>query len=333
MTLMPELPRFGAGLWHFASYVDRYAVDGYAPPVTTLEAIQRAGEVGELSVVDLNYPFTPGVGLDEVKDALKANDLTAIGITPEIYLRRWGKGAFTNPDPAARTAALDLMHEAAGIVRELGADYVKIWPGQDGWDYPFQVDHHDLWKLAVDGMRELAGAHPDLRFAIEYKPREPRVKMTWDSAARSILGIQQIGLDNVGVLLDFGHSLYGGESPADAAQLLIDHGLLYGMDVNDNLRGWDDDLVVGTVHMTEIFEFFYTLRKNGWEGVWQLDQFPFRENTVEAARLSIRFLKAIHRALDALDVAGLQEAQRRQDALGAQRIVQDALLSSMAADR
>jgi sugar phosphate isomerase/epimerase len=330
---MSQLPRFGAGLWHFASYVDRYAVDGYAPPVTTLEAIGRAGEVGELSVVDLNYPFTPGVGLDEVKDALKANGLSAIGITPEIYLRRWGRGAFTNPDPAARTAALDLMHEAAGVVSELGADYVKIWPGQDGWDYPFQVDHRELWKLAVDGMRELAGAHPDLRFAIEYKPREPRVKMTWDSAARSILGIQQIGLDNVGVLLDFGHSLYGGESPADAAQLLIDHGLLYGMDVNDNLRGWDDDLVVGTVHLTEIFEFFYTLRKNGWEGVWQLDQFPFRENSVEAARLSVRFLKAIHRALDTLDVAALQEAQSRQDALAAQRIVQDALLSSMAADR
>ena len=70
------------------------------------------------------------------------------------------------------------MHEAAGVVRELGADYVKIWPGQDGWDYPFQVDHRQLWKLAVDGMRELAGAHPDLKFAIEYKPREPRVKMT-----------------------------------------------------------------------------------------------------------------------------------------------------------
>src|SRR3712207_7499586 len=32
--------------------------------------------------------------------------------------------------------------------------------------------------------------------------------------------------------------------------------------VNDNLRGWDDDLVAGTVHPIELFEFFYTLRKN-----------------------------------------------------------------------
>jgi xylose isomerase len=270
------------------------------------------------------------VGLDEVRDALRTHGLFVTGITPEIYLRKFGKGAFTNPDAGVRAAALDRMNEAADIVRALDAQYLKIWPGQDGWDYPFQVNHHDLWQLAVDGMRDLASANPDLRIAIEYKPREPRVKMTWDSAARSILGIQQVGLDNVGVLLDFGHSLYGGESPADAAQLLIDHGLLYGMDVNDNLRGWDDDLVVGTVHLTEIFEFFYTLRINNWQGVWQLDQFPFREDTVEAARLSIRMLKAIYRALDSLDMAGLQEAQSRHDALAAQRIVQDALLSSMA---
>lgn len=326
---MTDYPKFGAGLWHFASYVDRYAVDGYAPPVSTLDMIERAGQVGDLSAVDLPYPFTPGVTLNEVKDALAANNLVAIGITPEIYLRRFRKGAFTNPDPGVRAEALEFMNEAGQIVRALGANYLKIWPGQDGWDYPFQVNHHDLWKLAVDGMRDLAAANQDIRFAIEYKPREPRVKMTWDSAARSILGIQQIGLDNVGVLLDFGHALYGGESPADSAQLLIDYGLLYGMDVNDNLRGWDDDLVVGTVHLTEIFEYFYTLKINGWEGVWQLDQFPFREDTVEAARLSIRFLKALHRALDELDIAALREAQERHDALTAQRLVQDVLLSCM----
>ena len=98
--------------------------------------------------------------------------------------------------------------------------------------------------------------------------------------------------------------MYGLETPADAAQLCIDAGRLFAIDVNDNFRGWDDDMVVGSVHLVETFEFFYTLRKNNWDGVWQLDQFPFREDSVEAAKVAIRFLKALHGALDALDVRG-----------------------------
>ena len=46
-------------------------------------------------------------------------------------------------------------------------------------------------------------------------------------------------------------------------------------------------MVVGSVHLVETFEFFHTLRKNNWEGVWQLDQFPFREDSVTAAKDAI----------------------------------------------
>ena len=327
---MSDGPVFGAGLWNFATYVDRYAVDGYGEPRSTIEQIELAAEVGDISYVDLNYPFTGELTTADVKGALERTGLRAIGVTPDIYLREHQMGAFTNPDPAKRASAMEIMHGAAEAVRALGARYVKIWPGQDGFDYPFQVDYKELNRLAVEGMRELASAHPDLKFVIEYKPREPRTHMFWLSAARTVLGIQAMDVDNVGVLLDFGHALFGGESPAEAAQLLIDHGLLWGMDVNDNYRGWDDDMVVGTVHITEVFEFFHTLRKNGWEGVWQLDQFPFREDVVDNARTSIRFLKALHRALDRLDEDALAEAQAGQDPLAAQRVVQDALLSCMA---
>jgi xylose isomerase len=324
-----QLPEFGAGLWHFASYVDRYATDGYAPPVTTLEQIERAGLVGDLSYVDVPYPFTPGVTVEDVAAALKANGLKAIGVTPEIYMRKYSKGAFTHPDAAVRADLLAFLNEAADVVRRLNAKYLKVWPGQDGWDYPFQVDHKQQWDHAVGGMRELALANSDIKIVIEYKPREPRVKMFWDSAAKTALGIKAMGVDNVGVLLDFGHALFGGESPSASAQLLIDHGLLWAMDVNDNFRGWDDDLVVGTVHPVEVFEFFYTLKVNGWQGVWQLDQFPFREDTVEAAKVSIKFLKAVHRALDEIDIDALRAAQANQDAMGAQKLVQAALFSSM----
>ena len=89
-------------------------------------------------------------------------------------------------------------------------------------------------------------------------------------------------------------------------------------------------MVVGSVHLVETFEFFYTLRKNNWEGVWQLDQFPFREDSVAAAQDAIQFLKAIHRALDALDEEALSAAQATHDALAARRLVLKALLTSMA---
>lgn len=328
---MTEMPRFGAGIWHFATYLDRYATAGYGDPIGVIEQIDLAGEVGELSVVDLNWPFADFDGnLDDIRAALARNKLSAIAVTPEIYNKDYVKGSITNPDPGVRRQAIDLLHEATAMAKELNCEYVKLWFGQDGWDYPFQVDYHQVWKTALDGLGELVSAHPDMKYVIEYKPREPRVKIIFPSAARTLLGIEQIGLPNLGVLLDFGHSLYGQETPADAAQLCIDHGRLFAIDVNDNLRGWDDDMVVGSVHLVETFEFFHVLRKNKWPGVWQLDQFPFREDSVEAARMGIDFMKAIHRALDDLDEKALAAAQAKHDALGAQKLIRKALLTSMA---
>ena len=69
-------------------------------------ADRRAGEVGDLSVVDVPYPFTEGVTVEQVKEALADNGLEAIGVTPEIYMRRYRMGAFTNPDPAVRADAI-----------------------------------------------------------------------------------------------------------------------------------------------------------------------------------------------------------------------------------
>lgn len=322
---------YGAGIWHFATYVDRYATDGYGEPRSVIDAINLAGQVDDLSVVDLNYPFFGGeFSNEQIKTALDANSLSVIGITPEIYTRVFAKGAFTNPDPGVRRLAHEMCTEACEVVRYFGADYVKLWPGQDGWDYPFQVDYGKVWQHSMDGVGQLASENPDLKFVVEYKPREPRVHMSYSSVARTLLGIEKIDLPNIGILLDFGHALFGGEAPADSAQLAIDYGRLFGMDVNDNLRGWDDDMVAGTVHPIELLEFFYTLRKNNWEGVWQLDQFPFREDSVEAANSAIDFLKACGKALDLMDMDAMREAQERHDAMGAMKIAQKALFSSYA---
>jgi len=57
-----------------------------------------------------------------------------------------------------------------------------------------------------------------------------------------------------------------------------------------------------------------------------LDQFPFREDPVRAARSSIRTLRRLDAVIDAMDVDALRVAQQRQDAMEAQEIVMSALM-------
>jgi xylose isomerase len=313
---------YGAGIWLFGQFVDRYASDAYGPPVTSVQAIEKAGTVPGMKWLDVNFPFnSPDESVDDVAAALDRTGIRAIAITPHLYMRQFGKGSFTNPDAKVRQQAVDLCKRGVDIAGRLNATYLKFWPGQDGYDYPFQADHARLWDLQLDGVRQVVESAPELQFAIEYKLKEPRNHMVFSTAARTLLGIEDIGAPNLGIVLDMGHSLFAKETPADVLQLVHRRGRLVSVEVNDNLREWDDDMVVGSVHPVETLEFLWALRRIGWERPVLLDQFPFREDPVGAATLSIQVIEGMERMLDRIDSAALLDAQERQDALAAQAIV------------
>src|SRR3712207_5158704 len=318
---------YGAGIWMFQQFVDRYATDAYGPPVSTVEAIERAAEVGDIKALDINYPFAGDeVTVDQVREALGRFGMRAQAITPHLYMREFRMGSFTNPDPKLRQKAVDLGKQAIEVARALDAQYVKFWPGQDGFDYPFQVDYRRLWDYSVEGIRAVAETAPAMQFAIEYKLKEPRVHMFFSTAARTLLAIEDMGVDNVGIVLDLGHSFFAKETPADVLHLVARRGKLVSVEVNDNWREWDDDMAVGSVHLIETLEFLYALRQINWQGPILLDQFPFREDPVRAARSSIDTIRALDRLLDHVDLRALAAAQDRQDALAAQRLVMRLLL-------
>ncbi|MBO0791786.1 MAG: TIM barrel protein [Ktedonobacteraceae bacterium] len=320
---------FGAGIWMFQQFIDRYATDAYGPPVSTLEAIERAAEVGDIKVLDINYPFAgEEVTVAQVRETLQRTGLRAQAITPHLYMREFQMGSFTNPNPAVRRKAIDLGKRAIEIAHQLDARYVKFWPGQDGFDYPFQADYQRLWDYSVEGVGAVAQSDPTMQFAIEYKEKEPRSHMFFSSAARTLLAIEDMGVENVGIVFDLGHSFFAKETPADALQLVARRGKLVSVELNDNWREWDDDMAVGSVHLIETLEFLLALRRINWQGPLLLDQFPFREDAVAAARASIKTMRALERLLDRLDLDALKAAQEQQDALKAQRIVLDMLLGT-----
>jgi xylose isomerase len=80
--------------------------------------------------------------------------------------------------------------------------------------------------------------------------------------------------------------------------------------------------------LVETIEFLIALRRIEWRGPILLDQFPFREDPVAAARRSIDALRLLDAKLDQVDLGELRAIQAQQDALAAQAFIHRLLLGA-----
>jgi xylose isomerase len=144
----------------------------------------------------------------------------------------------------------------------------------------------------TENIAMLANEYPDLKFALEYKAKEPRTHSYLARMADTLLVCLQTGCDNVGVTIDTGHAFLGGENVAESIVLAKQAGnKLFHMHFNDNYKAWDDDMIVGSIHSIEYIEMLYWLDECGYDGWLSMDQYPYRENAVGAISESINWLK------------------------------------------
>ncbi len=205
------------------------------------------------------------------------------------------------------------MAEAA---LDLGCDLLSLWPGQDGYDYCLQADYRQEREWIEEAIRSLARSFPKVRFALEYKAKEPRTHSYLARCGDTLLMALRAGEPNVGVTIDVGHSFVAGENVAEAAVMLASYGdRLFHLHFNDNYRFWDDDMIVGSVHFPEYVELLFWLREVRYDGWDSMDQYPYREEAQGALRESIEFLKAIDRRLDKGAMQEMREIVREGDAV------------------
>ena len=113
-----------------------------------------------------------------------------------------------------------------------------------------------------------------LPVALEPKPREPRNRSLIDNVQTALLLRMECGHDNLGVTLDTGHVLAGGQGIGPSIALAMHYKALYNLHTNDNYGVWDDDMIVGSVRLNEALETFYLLNKYGYEGYISVDNLP-----------------------------------------------------------
>lgn len=80
---MPDY-QFGAGLWLFQQFVDRYAPAAYSSPVSTLEAGERAAAVDDLKVPAINDSYVGDISVADGREAPGRAGLGPQAITPHL---------------------------------------------------------------------------------------------------------------------------------------------------------------------------------------------------------------------------------------------------------
>lgn len=305
--------KIGAGLVCFSNVVDRFLPQGYREGLPFEEALQRFWAIEGLDAIGLDYPLQ----FDDpapMQATLARHGIKLCAVEMGIYgERRWASGSFAATDPAVRRQAIELCKRGLDVAAEMGVGEILLWPGQDGYEYPFQSNYSRAWGYFVDGIGEVAEHRPDVRIGIEYKPKEPRTRCYIDSAAKTLLLCQTIGLPNVGVTVDLGHSLAAQESPGEAIALCAHYNRLFQVHVNDNYGDWDSDLLVGQINLWRSLEFFYWLKRADYDSWYIMDFFPYRENGPAALAQCIRNTRRLEALAKRLLGCSLPEMQEVGD--------------------
>ena len=318
--------KIDSGTASFSPCVDRFVPAGYHPHEDMTAHIARAGQIRGLTAVAFDYP-TQMPDPQALKALLKQHGLGIGMVEVDLYSQaRWGQGSFTSPDPALREEAMRLTKEAMDVVAATGAADVQLWLGQDGFDYPFQADYPTKWTQLIDAIGEAAAHRGDVRITVEYKSKEPRSRCHISTVGRTLMIAQEVGLPNVGVTLDVGHSLMAGENPAEAACLCLRQGRLFHLHLNDCFREWDHDMVLASVHLWETLELFYWLRRLEWDGWYGVDIYPYRDDGPASLQHTIDTIYKLCALAERLAGTQLHELQQRADAIAIQRLLQEQVL-------
>ena len=325
------------GIWAMGSMVTRFVPGGYQPQYagqTTVQRVRRAVDgLGDLmDDYEFHYPQELSEdNLDEVRGALDGHGIYCIATGLHLD-SMFGRGGLCSPDSKIRAEAQRRTVAAADFAGELGAHFI-IWPGIEGYNYPFQTPYADSWAWLLEGIglaAEKCREHGVLLF-LEHKNSEPAMKIFMRNIGMTLHVIHKLregGLHNVKVNMDWQHLLMNGESLAEYAAMLASEGLLGHQHANSGWGTFDDDNMVGATAFMETLELALELRRCGYGANGErlgFDLYPYTEDAVEAVRRSVLQWRFIESVAERIDDAKLTEAQMEKDAVRAYELVYAAL--------
>jgi xylose isomerase len=332
MTLKTSL-----GIWALGPMITRFVPSGYQPQWTsenTVDKVSRAvAGLGDL-IDDYEFHYPQELNEDNaeaIKDALGGHGIYCIATGLHLD-PLFGKGGLCSPDASVRKEAVRRTLAAVDMAGGLRANFI-IWPGIEGYNYPFQSPYRESWAWLVEGIGLAAQRCKDhgINLFLEHKNSEPAMKIFMRNIGMTLHVIHKLrtqGLNNVKVNMDWQHLLMNGENLAEYAAMLAGEGLLGHQHANSGWGTFDDDNMVGATAFMETLELAVELRRAGYGDKGErlgFDLYPYTEDAIAAVRRSVLQWRFIDSVAERIDDAALREAQSRKDAVRAYELVYGAL--------
>ncbi len=317
--------------------ITRFVPGGYQPQWTSeniVDKVKRAvAGLGDL-IDDYEFHYPQEINennAEAIKAALGGHGIycvaTGLHLDP-----MFGRGGLCSPDASVRKEAVRRTLAAADMAGSLRANFI-IWPGIEGYNYPFQTPYRESWAWLVEGIGEAAQRckQHGISLFLEHKNSEPAMKILMRNIGMTLHVIHKLraqGLDNVKVNMDWQHLLMNGENLAEYAAMLAGEGLLGHQHANSGWGTFDDDNMVGATAFMETLELALELRRAGYGDKGErlgFDLYPYTEDAIAAVRRSVLQWRFIDSVAGRIDDAALREAQSHKDAIRAYEIVYQAL--------
>ncbi|MGD2037163.1 MAG: sugar phosphate isomerase/epimerase [Desulfobacterales bacterium] len=248
----------------------------YNKPLDLDQKFKLMTQIEGYDGVEIVYPYEVS-DPQTTRDVLDKYGLKIAAINVNVKAEpEFRNGGLTSPDRGVRDKAVRFIKEAKDFAAAVGADKVTCCPLGDGYEFSFQYDYATTWKYLIETFGEAGTYKTEIPLCIEYKPSETRGHCFVDTAAKALCLLNDIQCKQMGVTLDFGHSMYGNENPAEAVSLLAQSPYRYYIHINDNDGKWDWDYFCGTKHYLEYVEFLYYLKKYGYTDYLTSDTSPTR---------------------------------------------------------
>ncbi len=306
---------------------DRVVPGGYKASIKEEDVYKFVKKIEGVDGVELYYPYDFR-DVKMTKKILDNNGLSVSAVGAGCFSEaKWQNGGVTSDDKEIRNSAIRIAKEAMEAASELGSEILVFWPAHDGYDYCLQTDYIKKWNLLVNSIRDIAKSNKKIKVGIEYKPKEPRAHQIIPNATKALKLAKDTGQENVGVIMDIGHSFLANENPAEEAAYLINENKLFHLHSNDNYSDWDYDLQPASVHFWENIELFYWLNNLNHNGWINFDICPFRIDAIKSCYLSIKHTKKIVEFVKNIASDDLHNLISSGDTLSVQEFLWDNILN------